>query len=104
MEGFDGDFNTIRPSLAWMKRVKVGDVVLLIDKRDSKAFARAKVTALYMGPLAELAQHHAHMNHNQKAQPFEGAADRLMENMRRRYGPRIICEGRKATVIYLKRM
>jgi hypothetical protein len=102
MSGFKGKFNTFRIGRVWSKRLKVGDEVLLLDKKQCLIFGRAVVTGLKTGALAELAEQCAYLNHNQKGQARDGAPERLMESLRKRYGPHIIHEGKLTTVIDLR--
>lgn len=104
MSGFEGEFNTFRMSRGWAQRLNRGDKVLLFDAKQSIVFGEAKVLRVITGRLGELAVEHAAMNHNRKGEPVEGAPERLIASMQRRYGPRIAEPGRWATVIYVRRL
>ena len=74
--------------------------MVLIDKSKMIAFAYARVDRVIVGGLKEMAEQYAVDNHNQKEVP-DGAPERLMENMKKRYGPHLINDTKKVTVIYL---
>jgi len=102
MTGLENSFNTFRLGGAWAKRISDGDRVLLLDKRRSETFAEAIVGEVVVGKLAELAAVHAKHNHNQKALDEQGAPERLITAMMKRYGPNKCGENSRCTVIYLK--
>lgn len=104
MSGFDNEFNTFRVGVKWSKRLKVGDVVGLIDTKESKLFGIAEVVGIHQGKLRQVAEQHACRNHNQLGLDPAGAADRLIANMFKRYGPRIINDDKQTTVIELRRL
>lgn len=104
MENLEGAFNTVRMGLKLSKVLSVGDHVLLIDKPKGFAFGQAEVTAIHVGTLQDMATLHAGQNHNQKHLPPESAAERLIANMQKRYGPQIAKLDKKVTVIYLRRL
>jgi hypothetical protein len=106
-EGLDGvlPFNTFRLGRVWASRLRTGDNVFLMDKPHMKVFGLAVVGRLFTGKLRELAEVHAHLNHNQIADPdAEGAAERLIANMMKRYGPHICHDNKLTTCIYLRRV
>jgi hypothetical protein len=104
MMGFDNEFNTIRVGLKWSKCLSVGDEVLLLDKPKSAVFGRAEVLRIEVGQLAEMSREHGALNHNQINLPADGAGERTIEALKRRYGPHIATDTKKVTVIYLKRI
>jgi hypothetical protein len=106
-EGLDGVsvFNTFRLGRVWHERLKEGDEVFLMWAKKMQVFGRAKVGPVHKGKLRELANLYAHLNHNQSANPdTAGAADRLIANMMKRYGPHICHENKLCTVIFLQRI
>jgi hypothetical protein len=106
-EGLDGvsTFNTFRIGRVWAGRLKPGDEVFLMWAKQMQVFGRAVVGEVLTGKLRELATQHARFNHNQTGNPdTAGAADRLIENMTRRYGPHIVHDNKLTTVVYMKRI
>lgn len=103
MKGLDGRFNTFRLGLASSRRMKKGDYVLLIDKRTSAAFAKAKVTGVHTGTLREMASLYAAQNHNQRDDP-EHASENIVIALTKRYGPQMVNPDKKFTVIELWRL
>jgi hypothetical protein len=106
-EGLDGVFvfNTFRVGRTWASKVKTDDEVLLMWAKKLRVFGRAVVGEVHTGKLRELAEQHARFNHNQTGNPdTAGAADRLIANMMKRYGPHIVHENKLCTVIYMKRI
>ena len=102
MNNLQGCFNTIRLGIKWASRLNPGDTVLLIDKPHSILIGPAIVESVVLGKLGEVASLHASRNHNQKGLDIEGAPQRLIENMKKRYGPMLINENKRCTVIYLR--
>lgn len=103
MEGIDGEFNTFRLGMAWFKRLVRGEEVLLIDRKQFCVIGRATVTDIQTGPLREMSYQHGSHNHNQKHLPPDGAGERVIAAMIKRYGPNKCCDSSKVTVIYMKR-
>lgn len=101
MMGIEGEFNTFRLSGAWSKRIEAGSIVILMDKKLMSVMGYAKVTGVHVGKLSEMANQYAHLNHNQKHLPSEGAPDRLISAMIKRYGPHKCSENSRVTVIHL---
>lgn len=101
-QGLEGNFNTFRLGRAWSKKLNKGDVALLIKKPELFVLAEARVTKVLVGRLREMATLYAHENHNQRLGDREGAAERLIESMKRRYGPHMVDDNRFVTVIYLR--
>ena len=105
MEGIDDIFNTIRVGKTWMKRIAPGDTVLLMDKKRSVIFGKARVQSILSGKLNAIEEDHARYNHNQKNNADIAIAPaRLRINLRKRYGPQIIHDNKIVTVIYMKRL
>lgn len=104
ISGIDGKFNTFRIGLKWSKLLKAGDKVYLLNKKESAVIGIAAIEEVLTGELRELANRHAAHNHNQKLLDYEGAADRLIANLTRLYGPQIITETKKTTVLYMRRI
>ena len=102
MSGLEGTFNTFRLGTRYSKLLVPGDRVLLIDKAKMVCFGRAVVKKIEVGKLADMAIKHAHNNHNQKETPKDEAPAVLTQNMIRRYGPHMVNENKRVTVIYLK--
>lgn len=109
MEGLDAErFATFRLGRKWMKRVRCGEGVLLLDGKSMRIFDERIVSSMEVGPLKQMALAHGTWSHNQlvrgeKRKSTRVAAARLMENMRKRYGPHIATDNRLCTVIYLVR-
>ncbi|MFP3614744.1 hypothetical protein SB778_32180 [Paraburkholderia sp. SIMBA_050] len=106
-EGLDGVsvFNTFRLGRVWHDRLKTGDEVFLMWSKKMQVFGRAVVGDVHNGKLRKLAEAHARFNHNQSANPdTAGAAERLIANMMKRYGPHICHENKLTTCIYLRRI
>jgi hypothetical protein len=101
MQGIEGTFNTFRIGLRYSKLLKRGDKVLLVDLKGCVVIGHAKVKSVIVGRLDEMAKLYAHENHNQTGLDGEGASDRLVANMQKRYGPHIASLEKKTTVIYL---
>ncbi len=104
MNGMDGEFNTFRLGVAWSKRVESGNAVLLMDKKQYELMGCAEVTAVHVGKLSDMSALHARHNHNQLGLDQDGAGERLIANMIRRYGPHKCSTGTNVTVIYMKRL
>lgn len=96
-----GTFNTFRLGLRYSKLLNERDTVMLIDKKNLCVIGKAIVKSVIKGRLDDMAMLYAHENHNQKELDSEGAAQRLMTAMFKRYGPQMINEGKMVTVIYL---
>lgn len=104
MSGFENEFNTIRVGVKLSRCLSVGDEVLLVDKSQSAAFGRARVTGIETGSLTEVAEKHGAQNHNQLHLPTEGAGERVVASLKKRYGPHIATDTKRSTVVYLKRI
>jgi len=108
MEGLDKEFwNTFRLGKIWHTRLKEGDSVFLLNKNKAQLFGMALVVQMNIGRLDDMAKQFAFKNHNQlgvKPARRSAAAERLMENMTKRYGPHIVHPGKLTTVITLQRI
>lgn len=104
MYGFDNEFNTIRVGAKWAKLLSVGERVFLLDKKQSAVFGSAEVVQVLTGKLSEAAHEHGARNHNQLHLPADGAGLRVIEALKRRYGPMIATDNKTVTVIYLRRI
>lgn len=102
MLGLEGSFNTVRLGGTWAKRLQDGEKVLLMDKPKSLIFATAIVEGVIVGKLHDVAVSHAALNHNQKGMDAEGAPERLMAAMKKRYGPHKVSDTSRVTAIYLR--
>jgi hypothetical protein len=103
MSGLDGEFNTFRLGIAWSKRLMPGDLVCLMNKKEFLLMGHAEVTAVHVGKLSDMSALHARRNHNQLGLPPDGAGERLIANMIKRYGPHKCLYDSKVTVIYMNR-
>lgn len=104
MSGIEGEFNTFRLGPAWSKRVESGEIVILMDKKQCSSMGYAEVTAIHVGKLLEMSTLHARRNHNQIGLDTEGAGERLIANMMRRYGPAKCGHTKTVTVVYLRKL
>ena len=104
MSGIDGEFNTFRLGGAWSKRVAPGDKIVLMDKKECALMGWALVTGVHVGKLNELSTLHGFHNHNQKHLSPEGAGDRVVAAMQKRYGPHKCRDTSMVTVINMKRI
>lgn len=102
MLNLDGEFNTFRLGGAWAKRVQPGDKVGLLDKKQMRLVGFATVTGVHRGKLNELSPLHGCRNHNQKHLPSDGAGERVIAAMVKRYGPHKCRDNSLVTVIELK--
>jgi hypothetical protein len=104
MESIGGYFNTFRMGIKWSKLLKMGDKVFLVDKPKALVFGEAIIGEVFVGRLDEMAKLHAVHNHNQVGlTPTAEAPERLIANMKKRYGPHIAREDKKVTVIFMQR-
>lgn len=101
MSGLFDSFNTFRLGVRYSKLLKVGDRVLLINAKSLEVIGEAIVNGVIVGQLGVLAGLYAHENHNQRDSDSEGAKTRLIANMTKRYGPHLVNETKKVTVIQL---
>lgn len=102
--GIEGTFNTVRLGGAWAKRLAPGDRVLLVERPKSILIGAATIEHVEVGTLRAIATEHAHRNHNQIVEDdAEGAPDRLVTAMIKRYGPHKCNENSKVTMILMRR-
>lgn len=102
MQGIGGSFNTFRLGGAWSRRLQPGEVVGLLDKKQMCLIGYAKVTGVQTGKLNQMSAQHGCRNHNQKHLPEEGAGERVVAAMMKRYGPHKCKETSLVTVIELE--
>lgn len=102
LEGFYGSFTTFRVGSAWASRVFKGQVVSLYNMDAKSVFAYGFVEWVELGPLSEMLERFAHLNHSQKDNPdIAGAPARMMSRLKKLYGPKVVDAERNATVIGL---
>lgn len=106
MDGLVGTFSTFRLGRKWAQKLRQDDEIMLFDKKQSAIIGRAKVTAVYSGNLLDMAFEHAKTNHNQKGvvQDESEAAENLLANLNKRFGPQVMAGKKIATAIYLERI
>lgn len=102
VSGMEAQFNTFRVGLAWMQRLKVGDVVAL--RGPEGIFGRASVTALHSGPFMEMDRLYGEDNHLAIQAAIEGKDFDMAKVLRGLYGPNRFDENRQTTVIYMERL
>jgi hypothetical protein len=103
--GLEGEFNTVRIGLAWMKRLNVGDEVYLSDNKARKVIGKAVVTDIQKGKLQDICEIHAVNNHTQlQALTESNVSSELMKIIQKFYSPHIATPQKLATVIYLRRI
>lgn len=104
VEGIEGDFNTFRLGLFYAKRLTPGEVVHLLDSKEKMLIGKATVLGTDIGTLGEMLAAHAQRNHAMILGDGLTASERLMDLMRKLYGPHIASFSRKTTVIHLRRI
>lgn len=102
--GIEGEFNTFRLGVKLSKELSPGEEVFLLDEKQKMVIGRAQVTRVESGALGELVVEHAAKNHTELANDPTHAHVRLYDLLKKIYGPHIVSIGKKATVIYLKRL
>lgn len=102
--GIEGEFNTFRLGVKYSKLLSPGEEVYLLNEKDKIIIGRAEVQRVEAGPLGELVVEHAAKNHTELANDPTHAHVRLYDLLKKIYGPHIVSIGKKATVIYLKRL
>lgn len=100
LDGLTGDFNTFRPGVAWGSRVTPKQVIGLLNTNTDKLICKVSVTAVECGSLDDMIEKHAKANHLISADPSKD----LKKAMMRMYGPQIINEDTKVSVISMRRM
>lgn len=98
--GIEGSFNTFRLGLAYSKRLLVGDRVFLADTKAKAVIAEAAVEYLHVGPLEDMLQRHAFMNHAVRYEA-DNHSQKLYDILMKFYGPHIVTLKKKTTVIGL---
>lgn len=86
MTGIEGVFNTFRRGAGWGRRVQVGDRVAIYDLTSNGLCGIAKVSGVYVGPLADMLSRHAAGNHLMKGKPSGEVEPLLAMIIRRLYG------------------
>lgn len=104
MSGIEGEFNTFRLGGAWVKRVEVGDKIALMDKKECALIGYAVITGVHKGKLRDMSAQHGFHNHNQRHLPVEGAGERVIAAMQKRYGPNRCTENSIVTVLDMRRL
>jgi len=104
IEGVDQEFNTFRLGGSLVKRLSEGQEVFLMDGKNKVIFGKAQVVRIEPGALGELCLLYAKDNHRELANDPILAPERLFKYMQRIYGPHIAQAGKKACVIYMKRI
>ena len=103
--GLENEFNTIRLGQTLAKRLKAGELVLLMCEKDKIAFGRATVVDIVTGELKQLCLLHGRFNHTELGRDDpEHSPDRLFAFIQKIYGPHIATEHKKSCVIYLRRL
>lgn len=102
--GTEEEFNTFRLGTTYAKTLSPGDEVLLLNEKAKIVFGRARVERIETGGLGEMCLLHAHKNHTELGKDPNFAPLRLMETLRRIYGPHIATLTKKTTVIYCRRL
>lgn len=101
--GFEGEFNTFRPGVAWTDRVKPGDIVGLYDSKQEIVFGKAEVTGIDGGRIQTMLNDYAHMNHLMLSE-IGDFRNKLFAVLKKIYGPQIIGDASRVTVISLRRL
>lgn len=100
----NGDiFNTVRLGGRLGSVLTPGCRVVLVERPKSIVLGCAVIQYTKVGTLREIADRYAHLNHNQKGKDREGAPDRLIAGMIKRYGPHKCGENSKVSMILLHR-
>ena len=101
--GFEDEFNTIRPGVAWYARLRYGNTVGLLDVVVDELFGKAKVIDIDKGNISDMLSMYAANNHLMLSHTEDQEA-KLMSVLTRIYGPRIINGDSNVSVITLKRL
>lgn len=101
--GFEGEFNTIRPGMAWHSRLNKGNIVGLLDTKKEELFGKAQVISTDVGNIRDMLAKHAANNHLMLSQE-DDQQSKLMTVLSKIYGPRIINDQSTVSVINLKRL
>lgn len=84
--GIEGSFNTFRRGKGWANRVAPGQRVALFDLAGKALLGTAMVDVVDSGPLGEMLDIHAPMNHLMKVRQPHEAPLLLLRVLRRLYG------------------
>lgn len=98
----EGQFNTIRLGGKLTRELEPQQEVLLIDANKTTVICKALVESTVSGPLNDIAEAHAALNHNQKHLDPVEAPSRLKQAMIKRYGPHKVRDNSTVSVIYLR--
>lgn len=101
--GLEHVANTVRVGMAWTQRLQVDQIVALYNSKNKEIFGHARVLHAEHGPIADMLKKHAHANHIMLDTPRQEAAVKLLNWMRKNYGPRIIHEKTRITAVYILR-
>lgn len=104
VEGVETEFNTFRLGSSFVKRLKEGDEVFLMDEKNKIVFGKAQVLRVEGGLLGELCLMHAAKNHRELKNDPQAAPESLFKYLQKIYGPHIATPTKKACVIYMKRL
>lgn len=99
---FGKGWNSIRLGETWVERVRPGDFVALVNKKNV-SYGTALVQKVISGSRAEILKNHAYKNHELIEQNLskEKAAKILDAEMRQIFGDKIYKPDSRLTVIYL---
>ena len=100
-EGLSGAFSTFRLGAAWIKRLKVGDIVGIALTGSKKKLNYAEVTKLDSGRYKDMIRDHAHTNHIIQARGVSklDAPKELDNIVRRFYGPNLLSDPEKTCCV-----
>lgn len=102
-EGLDREeFCTFRLHGTWGKKLKKGMYVYMLDNQSGMVVGKARVSQVYVGPLAQQAQMFGMDSHVEPLRVPKGYAQRRLESLRKIYGPNRVRDDSRVTVIYLK--
>lgn len=104
LNGFDGDFNTIRLGVKWSKQLSTGDMVYLQDSKSKMIFGKAEVTCIESDSFGQICLYHAKYNHSEVNRTDDNSAYRIYQLMKKMLGPHIVSHKKKAVAIYLRRI
>lgn len=104
LEGFEGEFNTIRMGVKWTKLLQRGDHVYLQNSKDKMIFAKAEVISVEQDTFGQICLYHAANNHSEIGRADGNSASRIYKLMTKFLGPHIVNHSKKACVVYLRRI
>ncbi len=102
--GFEGEFNTFRLGTAWYYRIGPDVRTALVDTSTNTIFAKAIVTDVFVGSLAEMCDEHAYMNHTMIGLDQDDASQKMRKVIKQVYGMAGIDDSSQMTVIYLRNL